>query len=267
MKAYISYFKIKFKNGLQYRAAAFAGIATQFAWGFMYIMIYESFYNSNISKAPMKLSQLSSYIWLQQAFLTLFMVFFLDNDIFDLISSGNVSYELCRPLDIYNIWFSKSCATRLSKVILRFFPILIVAVFLPAPYKFNLPNSFTTLCLFIVSMFLAFMVVVSYCMLIYIFTFYTISPVGVRMALVMIADFLAGGLIPLPFLPNSLTKIIYLLPFAAMQNAPFRIYIGEVSTTYAVYSIILQAFWTIVLISIGKIMLSHALKRVELQGG
>lgn len=267
MKAYLSFFKIRFKNSLQYRAAAYAGIATQFAWGFMYIMMYEAFYNSNIKMAPMKLSQLSSYIWLQQAFLALFMTWFLDNDIFDLISNGNVAYELCRPLDIYNTWFAKNCANRLSKALLRCFPILIIAFFLPKPYKFSLPNSFMSFLLFVLAMFLSFIVVVSYCMLVYIFTFYTISPMGVRIVLVMTADFLSGGLVPLPFLPDWLTKYIYLSPFAAMQNDPFRIYIGNVSFKEAIFSIVLQIIWALLLIIIGKLILSKALKRVIVQGG
>jgi ABC-2 type transport system permease protein len=267
MRAYISFFKIRFIQGLQYRAAAYAGIATQFAWGFMYIMLYQTFYKSNPKMAPMEFSQLSSYIWLQQAFLALFFTWFLDNDILDLITSGNVAYELCRPLDIYNTWFAKNCSVRLSKAILRCFPILIIAFILPEPYKFSLPSSFITAFLFIIAMILALVVVVSYCMLVYIFTFYTISPVGVRIALVMTADFLSGGLVPLPFMPDWFTKYIYLSPFAAMQNVPFRIYSGNIQLHEAVSAILLQIVWAIVLIVLGKVVLSKALKRVVVQGG
>lgn len=267
MKAYLSFFKIRFINGLQYRAAAYAGIATQFAWGFMYIMLYHTFYNSNVNIVPMEFSQLSSYIWLQQAFLALFMTWFLDNDIFALISSGNVAYELCRPLDVYNIWFAKNCAIRLSKAILRCFPILLIAFLLPEPYKFNLPSSFITFSLFLVTMLLAFIVVVSYCMLVYIFTFYTISPMGVRMALVMTADFLSGALVPLPFLPNWLTKYIYLSPFGAMQNIPFRIYSGNIPVEQAIKAIFSQIAWSIILVFLGKCLMGKALRRVIVQGG
>lgn len=56
MMGYFSYFKIRFIYGLQYRAAALAGIVTQFAWGFMYIMIYETFYQTNPKAAPMGFS-------------------------------------------------------------------------------------------------------------------------------------------------------------------------------------------------------------------
>lgn len=34
MKKYLSFFRLRFVNGIQYRAAALAGIVTQFAWGF-----------------------------------------------------------------------------------------------------------------------------------------------------------------------------------------------------------------------------------------
>jgi ABC-type uncharacterized transport system, permease component len=267
MRGYISFFKIRFIQGLQYRSAAYAGIATQFAWGFMYIMMYQTFYKSNPKMIPMEFSQLASYIWLQQAFLALFMTWFLDNDIFALITNGNVAYELCRPLDIYTTWFAKNCAVRLSKAILRCFPILIIAFFLPEPYKFSLPSSFTAIFLFIISMILAFIVVVAYCMLVYIFTFYTISPMGVRMALVMTADFFSGGLVPLPFLPDWLTRYIYVSPFAAMQNVPFRIYSGNIAIQEGISTIILQLIWAMVLIILGRFVLTKALKRVVVQGG
>jgi ABC-2 type transport system permease protein len=267
MKAYLSFFKIRFINGLQYRAAAYAGIATQLAWGFMYIMMYQTFYNTNPSAAPMDFQQLSSYIWLQQAFLALYMTWFLDNELFDLISSGNVAYELCRPINIYDTWFIKNCAIRLSKALLRSIPILILASFMPKEYRFTLPASSTTFVLFIIAMFLGFIVVVAYCMLIYIFTFYTISPMGVRMALVMIADFFSGGLVPLPFLPDWMTKYIYLSPFGAMQNVPFRIYNGNIPFNEAIKAIILQMLWSIILIIFGKVLISKALKKIVVQGG
>ncbi|MGB4658505.1 MAG: hypothetical protein WBI07_04945, partial [Mobilitalea sp.] len=72
-KKYYSYFRMRFIAGLQYRAAALAGIATQFAWGFLTILMYKAFYEVNPEAFPMKFEALSSYIWLQQAFLAMYM--------------------------------------------------------------------------------------------------------------------------------------------------------------------------------------------------
>jgi ABC-2 type transport system permease protein len=124
-----------------------------------------------------------------------------------------------------------------------------------------------TALVFILTMVLGFLVVVAYCMLIYIISFFTISPMGVRMVFVMAADFLSGGLVPLPFLPEWLTKFIYITPFASMQNVPFRIYSGDIAIKNSLYPIILQFVWLIILVIVGKFIMCRALKKVIVQGG
>ena len=139
MKKYYSFFRLKFVMGLQYRAAALAGIVTQFFWGFMEIMIFRAFYRADAAAFPMSFEATASYIWLQQAFLMFFVAWMMENEIIAAIISGDVAYELCRPVSIYNMWFSRSIAARLSRAVLRCFPILIVAAFLPAPYGMEPP--------------------------------------------------------------------------------------------------------------------------------
>ena len=78
MKKYMSFFQIRFSMGLQYRTAALAGIVTQFAWGFMEIMIFKAFYEADAAAFPMTLSATASYIWLQQAFLAFFAAWMID---------------------------------------------------------------------------------------------------------------------------------------------------------------------------------------------
>ena len=134
MKKYLSFFRLRFSMGLQYRAAALAGVVTQFAWGFMEIMVFRAFYRADPGAFPMSFSATASYVWLQQAFLALFAAWMMENEIFDTIVSGNVAYELCRPVGIYDMWFARNIAGRLSRAVLRCFPILAIAVFLPEPY-------------------------------------------------------------------------------------------------------------------------------------
>ena len=42
MKKYLSFFRLRFITGLQYRTAALAGIATQFFWGAMEILTFRA---------------------------------------------------------------------------------------------------------------------------------------------------------------------------------------------------------------------------------
>ena len=267
MKKYISFFWIRFINSLQYRAAAYAGVATQFAWGFMNILAFRAFYRENPHSFPMEFSQLASYVWLQQAFLALFMLWYYDNEIFASITGGNVAYELARPMDLYCMWFTKNLAVRLSRAFLRCMPILLVAVLLPEPYGISPPVSMFGFFMFIISIILAFFCLVALSMLVYISAFYTLSPWGVRIMASVLTEFLTGAIIPLPFFPEKIMRIISLTPFASMQNLPFRIYSGNIAGKEMLYGILLQVFWTAVLVLAGRLWISKALNRAVVQGG
>lgn len=267
MKQYLSFFRIRFTNGLQYRVAALAGIVTQFAWGGLEVLMFKAFYDYDKSVFPMEFPALVSYIWLQQALLSLYMIWFYENELFELIVSGNVAYELCRPISIYNMWFVRNMASRLSKAVLRALPILVVAVFLPEPYKLSLPDNGQAALWFLISLIIAFLVVISFCMIIYIICFYTVSSLGVRLVAAALSEFLTGAIIPLPFFPEKLERFVTYLPFAAMQNLPLRIYGGDVYGAELYEGIMLQLFWCLALILTGKWMLSRALRKVTLQGG
>lgn len=267
MKKYVSFFRIRFTNGLQYRAAALAGIVTQFAWGGLEILMFKAFYDYDKGAFPMEFSALVSYIWLQQALLSLYMVWFYENEIFDLITSGNVAYELCRPISVYDMWFVRNMASRLAKALLRSFPILAVAFFLPKPYGLALPKDGGTALWFFLSLLLGFLVVIAFCMLIYITCFYTVSALGVRLVAAALAEFLTGAIIPLPFFPEKIGKVVNYLPFASMQNLPLRIYGGDIYGKELYQGILLQLFWCIALILFGKWMLPRALHKVTVQGG
>lgn len=267
MKQYLSFFRIRFQAGLQYRAAAWAGISTQFAWGGMNILMYWAFYQSGKNSFPMEFQQLSSYIWMQQALLAMFMTWFYDNTIFDHITSGSIAYELCRPCDLYTMWFVKNMAIRLSRVVLRCVPILLIAALLPAPFGVRLPPDLGSALLFPMAMILGFLVLIAFSMLIYISAFYTLSPMGIRILATSMLEFLTGAVIPIPFFPEWLQPIMYALPFASMQNTPFLIYVGHMSATEALHSILLQSVWLVILVALGKGLMRNALKKVVVQGG
>lgn len=267
VQKYISFFRMRFIAGLQYRVAALSGISTQFAWGGLAILAFKTFYESNPAAFPMSFQALASYVWLQQAFLAAFSIWILENEIFQTITEGGIAYELCRPVNLYNMWFFRSMANRLSKTVLRCLPILIFAAFLPEPYGIRLPAEWSAFLWFLVTAVLGFLVVVAFCMLVYIATFYTYSPIGIRMVAVSVVEFFAGGVIPLPFLPDGIRQAVELLPFAAMQNVPLRAYSGDLSGMELYKMAGLQLFWAVFLILLGRRIVALALRRVTVQGG
>lgn len=267
MRLYFAVFKLRLLYGMQYRAAALAGVATQFFWGFISIMVFEAFYEYAAHTPPISLNELITYIWLQQAFLAFIMLWFRDNELFDLITSGNIAYELCRPTGLYGFWYAKLLAQRLSSALLRCYPILVVAYFLPKPYNLSLPPSPVTFLLFLTTLLLGLFLLVAISMLMYISVFVTLSPMGSLLVFAVLGEFFAGLIIPVPLMPLWLQKIAFVLPFRWTADFPFRVYSGHIPQYEAITGIIIQLGYLIVLVWLGKIALHSALKRVVVQGG
>jgi len=267
MKAYLSVFKLRMYNMLQYRAAALAGIATQFFFGFIFIMVFEAFYSHTLVDPPMSLQQLMTYVWLQQAFLAFIMLWFRDNELFDLITSGNIAYELCRPSDLYSYWYAKLLAQRLASAALRSLPIVLVAFLLPQPYRMTVPPDGASALLFAATLLLGLLLLVAISMLIYISVFVTMSPMGSLLMFSIIGEFLAGMTIPIPLMPDWVQEIVYLLPFWLTADLPFRVYSGHIGHADALQALLLQLVWLAAVVAIGKFTMRRALKRVVVQGG
>jgi ABC-2 type transport system permease protein len=267
MKQYPAMFKLKLIEGMQYRAAAWAGISTQFFWGFMLIMVYQAFYRSSAEPQPLNFKQLVAMLWLNQAFLALIMVWWQDNDLLDSITNGHVVYELCRPYDMYSFWFARLIGTRLSRVALRFLPILVIAFLLPEPYRMSLPASWDAFALFILSMVLSLLLVSALSMFVYVLTFITLSSSGAKLLVAGLQEFLGGAYIAIPLMPKWLQIVCNFFPFRYMSDLPFRIYSGNIIGSGAYTQICAQAAWIVGLILLGRLSFSRIARRIVIQGG
>lgn len=267
MKKYLFFFHIRFSTGLQYRMAAVTALTTQLVWGLMECLAYKALLDSNAIAFPMDNSAVVSYVWLKEAFLALFNTWAADNDIFNMIIDGSIAYEMCRPVSLYGMWFSRNVGGRIAEASLRCVPVLLGAILVPLPYKISTPYNFTAFGLFAVTMVLAMGVTVSFCMVIYMLCFFSISPQGFRMLFMGAVEFLAGSIFPLPFIPEPFRSIIELMPFASMHNVPFRIYSGDLMGNDRMKAILLQIFWIVMLNIIGVALYKKAERRVVVQGG
>jgi ABC-2 type transport system permease protein len=266
MSKYLSFFKLRVAVGLQYRFSAIAGLATQFFWGLMLLFLYEAFYKNGIS-TPFEWKGLVSYIWLGQAFYAIVFFRLITPDIFDSIKTGQISYEMIRPLNIYWMWFAKICAQRVSACLLRLAPVIIFAAILPSHYALGLPASFGGFILFWITLILGMFISTALAMLVYIFMFYTTSCTGLFNAYAAFAIFLSGMDIPIKFMPELFQNICYALPFRLCMDLPMRLYIGDITITEGMVSVLLQITWIIGLVHLGNHLIQRVSKKVVVQGG
>jgi ABC-2 type transport system permease protein len=190
-----------------------------------------------------------------------------DNELLDMVVKGNIAYELCRPLDLYTFWFARLLALRLSRVALRCLPILVIAAFLPEPYRFHLPPDAPAALCFLVAMTFAAFLVIAVSMFIYLVAFVSLNTYGPRIFIGVSSEFLMGALIPIPLMPPALQRILAFLPFRYMADFPFRVYSGSIAGSAALMGMGIQAGWLILLVLVGSRAFVGIQKRIVVQGG
>jgi ABC-2 type transport system permease protein len=263
MRAYRAILVSRFLTLLQYRSAAIAGVGTQLFFGLVRVMIYDGFYRSSSTPQPMTSDQVTTYIWLGQAMLLLAMLD-VDKDIAAMIRTGNVAYEMTRPLDLYFVWFTRALSGRAAPLLMRSIPIFIVAgLFL----GLKMPASVAAAVLFSFSAIGGLLLAASLAALMTVCLLWTISGEGINRLASPMIFFFSGLVIPLPLFPEWMQQAIAGLPFRGLIDTPFRIYLGALNGPAAGTALLHQLVWTAVFVLAGRMILSRGLRRLVVQGG
>jgi len=263
MKAYLAILSSRFLALLQYRAAAIAGVGTQLFFGLVRVMIFDGFYRSSSGPQPMTYDQVVTYIWLGQAMLALTLLA-VDNDVAVMIRTGNVAYEMTRPVDLYAFWFARALSERAAPLVMRAIPIFIIAgLFL----GLQPPVSLRAGLMFIVSAFGGLLMASSLVALTTISLLWTISGEGLNRLALPLIFFFSGIGIPLPFFPDWSQPLVAALPFRGLIDTPFRIYLGQLSGQAATAAVLHQLAWIMALVIIGRVILARGLRKLVVQGG
>lgn len=266
MKGLIAIFKIRLRQILAYRVAAAAGIGTQLFFGFVMVMIYDSFFRSTHNGMPLSLEQTITYIWLGQGLLGL-LPWNGDREIQSMIRTGDFVYELVRPVNMYFYWYYRILAQRIGATILRAIPLfLIVNLVFPYKYRMLVPASMTGFLLFVFSMLIAVLLGAVISNIITISVLFTIGD-GIDRLLPAIVTFFSGMVIPLSFFPEWSQIIFRLLPFSGLVDTPYKFYLGIYGVSDFVQVLAIQGIWVLMLMLFGNLLLKLASRRTIVQGG
>jgi ABC-2 type transport system permease protein len=206
----------------------------------------------------MLFAEVVSYVWLGQALLAM-LPWNADAELRAMIRSGTVAYELCRPIDLYSLWYARALAWRTAPTILRAIPMCVIAtVVLPAvglgEWRLASPPSTAAALAFAAT-------------LINISLLWTISGDGAVILLTTLVTFLSGMIVPIPLFPDWAQPIVLALPFAGLIDLPFRVFTGHIPPAAVLSVLQHQIVWTVALVLFGRWLLSHGIRRVVVQGG
>ena len=271
LRPYLAVLSARYSMLLQYRAAAFAGFATQVFWGAIKVMVMAAFYALATSTPPMSFAAVVAYVWLGQGLLGL-LPWNVDAELSEKMLTGGVAYELLRPLDLYGFWFARTLAMRTATTTLRLVPMLLLAmVALPLAgldrWALAPPASFASGVAFFASLAATVALATAITMVLHVALFWTISGRGINTLITGLVIVLSGMVVPLPLFPDWAQTFLYWQPFRGLADVPFRIYSGHIPVDAAAFEIAQQVGWAAVIVAIGRTVLAFGRSRLVVQGG
>lgn len=264
MRKYLTITKNSFIAGLVYKVhflfTVFGNIIYIMVIYFLWKAIFKS---SGEMINGMTFNEVFVYLALASSILCLFRTF-TEWDMSQTIITGSIIKDLTKPIDHQILTMFGVLGFALNNLMAITIP-SITMIFLVVGVQINVGIN---ILFFIIALVMAFLITFAIDYTIGLIAFYTESIWGISIAKGAIVALLSGTAIPLSFFPDSIRKLVELLPFQAIYNTPLTILISKNLNIFNYIGFILnQAFWVIVLFTLSRLFYNKAVKVITVNGG
>ncbi len=263
---YLAFVRNAFLNMLAYRLRYFTGIVTYLLFVSVHYFIWQAVFESRPGETHINgfsLPEMVNYIALGWISRSLYFSS-IDNQIDDLVRSGQISIYLLRPVHFHTMMLSQAAGESIFRLLFFTAPIsvLIIAVF-----PVSAPESFSAFVYFLISTSLSFLVLAELNFITGMAAFWLKSIQGIIRAKYFLVQLLSGLLLPLTFFPETVQDIVRLLPFQAIAYVPLQLYLSKASGTDALLLLGEQLAWVLALGVVSVFAWRSAVRELTLQGG
>ncbi len=187
-----------------------------------------------------------------------------DYHVHNTVTSGDILRYLTKPMDFLTLFFSSALGDGLVSCVTIGLPSLVLAfVFSGAGFP-----PLANLLLFLPAVALGFLLNFLIDFLTGMSAFVVQSISGISNAKNTTILVLSGALVPLPFYPEGIRRVLEWLPFQALYNAPARILAdGDAGVREALPFMLKQALWLLLFYLLVRLLFRAALKKLVVNGG
>jgi ABC-2 type transport system permease protein len=245
-----------------YPWATAAGVFTNTIFGFIQAYILLAVYRHRTDVGGYDVRDTVTYVWLAQAILMTVYVFGWQ-ELALRIRDGSIATDLVRPLDPQRYWLAYDLGRAPYHFVFRGF---LPFVFGALVFRLHAPSPLDTVA-FLVSLTVAVVVSLGFRFLYNLAAFWLVDIRGVITVSLSLSLFLSGMVMPLSFFPGWLGDVAHALPFASIVQTPIDIWLGKHHGAALAGAIVLQAFWALVFLGLGRLVLRAGSRKLVIQGG
>ncbi|HHX57340.1 MAG TPA: hypothetical protein GX710_04915 [Clostridiales bacterium] len=227
--------------------------------------LWKAIYNSSPQDIVNGMTFSDTFIYLVLAtamfnFLESFVVWVMSRD----IQTGKIVVDLIKPMDYQLYTFMNFSGNFVTAFFITFMPTFLIVLFI----TWGKIAIGINLIFFLLS--LVFASIINFCIDFIVGTIclYTESVWGTNIMKEVIVLLLSGATIPLAFFPDTLRKIVELLPFQAIYNLPLTVLTSKNTNLSGYFQAIgIQLFWVIIMILISRLFWKKSVKVITVNGG
>jgi ABC-2 type transport system permease protein len=263
MRLFWELVKISFQRYLSYRAAALAGLATNFFFGLLRAAVLTALYGARQEVAGISLQGAVTYTGLTQA-LIVFLSLFGWYELMYSVHSGDVSSDLLKPMNYYGFWLAQDCGRAIAGLLMRGLPIMLAYALM---FGITLPRGVVQWLALGAVLVLSWLLSFAWRFLLNLAAFWTPNALGFGRFGYALTWFLSGFVMPLRLFPTWFVRLCYLTPFPHMVNTIVEVYLGVVSGPALVQALLGQLLWVLILVAAGQLVLRAGVRQLVIQGG
>ena len=263
--------RLAFRRHLAYRAAALAGLATNFFFGLLRAAVMVALYGQRQEMQGVSLEAAITYTGLSQAVIgPLAMFSWLE--VTRAVHSGEVASDLLKPMGYYGFWMARDVGRALATFLWRSATILAAYVLMfqwiaPPGSSFVFPREPSSWLAVVLACVLAWWISFSWRFLANVSAFWSPDARGIVRLAFIFSWFASGFIMPLRFYPDWVVELCMLTPFPHTVNSIVEIYLGLLSGPEVLATIGFQFAWALGLCAACLLALRAGVRRLVILGG
>lgn len=248
----------------RYLASVVGGLIANTTFGFLRAAILFATVNAaGGALAGYDIGSMATYVWLGQALLGVIQLNGVA-DIGDRVRTGDIAVDFARPLDVQTAQLATDLGRNLFNVPTRMLPMLLIGALTTG---LSMPAVGWPYPLGAASILLGMVISFGGRYAVNVIGFWIVEGRGPRLFYLVVSGFLAGLYVPVSLFPGWLRAVANCTPFPSMFMTPINILSGRLSGSAALIAVLLQVFWVIVTMFIGRLLTERGRLKLEVQGG
>lgn len=264
MKKYLGLSRGSLMESFVYRGHfLFALIGNVLYITLIYFLWKSIYHNAGSQINGMTFNDTFMYLTLATSIYSLLMTW-TDWDMSRSMLTGNIIQQLIKPANYQIYKLFENFGSAVANFIILFVPSFALIVFV---FNGNIVFG-ANLIIFLLSILLAYLINYNLDFMTGLLSFYTESIWGISMTKEVIVLLFSGAVVPLPFFPEALRRVVELLPFQAIYNIPLQILTNKGLGIMDYASFLgVQVIWAVLLSIAGSLFFRKASKIITVNGG